>query len=139
MTMTRKDLQKLARIRLKEARVLLMAECYEGSYHLTGLGVECVLKACIAKLTNRHDFPDKKFVDRIYTHKLPELLGLAGLESDLDDHATQYPVFARHWAALKGWDVNSRYELISEERARDLYQAATTRQGGILSWLKQHW
>jgi hypothetical protein len=42
--------------------------------------VECALKACIAKGTERYEFPDKKRVDASYTHNLQELVKLAGLE-----------------------------------------------------------
>jgi HEPN domain-containing protein len=49
--MTRKDLQKLAAIRLKEAKLLLAANAPDGAYYLAGYAVECALKACIAKAT----------------------------------------------------------------------------------------
>ena len=45
--------------------------------------MECALKACIAKSTNRHDFPDLATVKRCYTHDLGELLKLAGLSVQL--------------------------------------------------------
>jgi hypothetical protein len=57
--MKRKDFQELAAVRLKEARVLLRAGCYEGAYYLAGYAVECALKACISKQTERHEFPDR--------------------------------------------------------------------------------
>jgi HEPN domain-containing protein len=56
----RKDLQFLARARLTEARALLDAGHPDGAYYLAGYAVECALKACIAKATQRHEFPDKK-------------------------------------------------------------------------------
>ena len=60
--MNRKDLQRLTRLRLAEARVLLAAAKYDGAYYLAGYAVECALKACIAKQIKRFDFPDKKLV-----------------------------------------------------------------------------
>jgi HEPN domain-containing protein len=56
--MNRYDFQKLARIRLEEAKVLLRHGKYEGCYYLCGYAVEFALKACIAKMTERYDFPD---------------------------------------------------------------------------------
>jgi HEPN domain-containing protein len=69
--MNRNDLRRLARIRLKEARMLLEADCSDGSYYLCGYAIECALKACIARNTQRHDFPDKDAVRDPETNKYP--------------------------------------------------------------------
>jgi hypothetical protein len=42
--MTRKDFQRLTRLRLNDARTLLKNGNNEGAYYLTGLAVECALK-----------------------------------------------------------------------------------------------
>ena len=47
-------------MRVKEAAVLLQNGCPEGAYYLAGYAVECALKACVAKQTREHDFPDRK-------------------------------------------------------------------------------
>jgi hypothetical protein len=57
--MNRRDLQTLAKIRLKEAQALARLRLYDGAYYLAGYAVECALKACIARRTSRYDFPDK--------------------------------------------------------------------------------
>jgi len=46
----------------------------DGAYYLAGYAVECALKACIAKKTQRHEFPDKRRVDASHTHNLIQLL-----------------------------------------------------------------
>jgi hypothetical protein len=66
--MDRKDLRALSRVRLSEARALLKAELPDGAYYLAGYAVECALKACIAKETQRYEFPDKKRVNSSHTH-----------------------------------------------------------------------
>jgi HEPN domain-containing protein len=63
----RKDLQNLTRIRLREARALAKLGMNDGAYYLAGYSFECALKACIAKATQRHDFPDKRKADASYT------------------------------------------------------------------------
>jgi hypothetical protein len=78
--MNRSDLQKLTKLRLGEAKVLLDGECHEGAYYLVGYAVECAFKACIAKQTKRHDFPNKNLANSIYTHDLNTLLRFSGLE-----------------------------------------------------------
>jgi len=69
MADNRRDFQRLARMRLGEARVLIRHRNFEGAYYLTGLAVECAVKACIAKNKKRHDFPpDQTTLRDIYTH-----------------------------------------------------------------------
>ena len=68
--MDRKHLQALSGIRIREARALAKLGMNDGAYYLAGYCVECALKACIAKATLRHEFPDKKRVDLSYTHNL---------------------------------------------------------------------
>jgi len=58
--MKRTDFQDLSRLRMKEARRLFEAGCPEGAYYLAGYAAECAFKACIAKKTERFEFPDKE-------------------------------------------------------------------------------
>src|SRR5436190_20323748 len=96
-SMNRNDLRRLSRIRLKEARALLEAKCFDGAYYLCGYAVECALKACIAKRTRRHDFPDKKTVADSYSHNLVNLVGVAGLTALLNEEVARDSVFAGDW------------------------------------------
>jgi hypothetical protein len=72
--MNRIDLQALAEERALDAQALLNASRWSGAYYLAGYAIECGLKACIAKLTELHDFPDKDFVNKSYTHKIDVLM-----------------------------------------------------------------
>jgi hypothetical protein len=45
---------------------------------MTGLGVECVLKSCLAGAVKEYDFPDKDFVNAMYVHNLERLFRLNG-------------------------------------------------------------
>jgi len=63
---TRKDFQRLAELRAKEAATLAKTGNQQGAYYLAGFAVECALKACIAKKTRRHDFPaDKDYASKV--------------------------------------------------------------------------
>jgi len=74
MAETWREFQQLARMRLKDARVLLRSGNTEAAFYLTGVAVECAVKACIAKNTRRHDFPpNQSAVWDIYTHDLGKL------------------------------------------------------------------
>jgi hypothetical protein len=76
--LNRETLQLFADSRVEEAGVLLQHKYWTGAYYLTGLGVECALKACLARAVQQHDFPDKGFINRAYTHNLEELAKLDG-------------------------------------------------------------
>ena len=71
--MNRTELQRLSRTRRREARILLDAGEPAGAYYLIGYAIECALKARIASLTRRHDFPDKKLAADCHVHDLSAL------------------------------------------------------------------
>src|SRR5438477_8710636 len=95
--MNRADFQQLAEVRIKEAEALLNNGYYAGAYYLAGYAVECALKACIAKLTKEYDFPDKKIVKNIFTHKFGDLIRLAGLETDHSKEIQPNKGFSVSW------------------------------------------
>lgn len=119
--------------------MLLRSQRYEGVYYLSGYVVECALKACIAKLTRRHDFPDKETVNRSYRHNLSDLVGVAGLELELRRQMKADRLFEVNWSVVKDWSEQSRYQRPTGEEARDLYSAVAHRQHGVLQWLRRHW
>jgi HEPN domain-containing protein len=82
--MNRSDFQKLAKIRLREAKALLDAKQFDGAYYLCGYAVECALKACIAKSINQYDFPDKQTVLDSYTHKFEKLINTSRLNKIME-------------------------------------------------------
>ena len=122
--MNRADFHKLTDIRIKEAKVLLDRKCYEGAYYLAGYAVECALKACIAKRTLAPDFPpNPRVVNDYYSHKIPSLAKLAGLELEVTK-----------------WSEQGRYEThIESKDARDLCRAISNSRNGVLLWLKKYW
>ena len=138
MAETRREFQQLARIRLQDARVLMRGGNVEGAYYLTGLAVECAVKACIAKNTRRHDFPPNQATVRdIYTHDLAKLIRAAGLQAALDAETNRSTSFNKSWGVVKVWNVESRY-MTRGLNARDLYRAVVGR-GGVMEWLRQRW
>jgi HEPN domain-containing protein len=136
----RSELQEISRIRLKEAEALLKAKHYAGSYYLAGYSVECALKACIAKQTKRYDFPNKDLANKAWVHDLEKLIKLAGLWLELDRDMKANRTLELNWAIVKDWTESARYEVsISAVQARDFYSACTTRNHGILPWIKKRW
>ena|SRR5947209_5713987 len=127
--------QRLSEIRIEEARILLDAKKYSGAYYLAGYAVEFAFKACIAKKTRRHSYPDKDHSIKCYTHDLEKLLELVGLKPILASIAhLKVP-----WGIVKDWSEQARFEKKSRVEARDLYEAITDLHHGVLTWIKLHW
>jgi HEPN domain-containing protein len=139
--MNRSDLQILAKIRLREAKVLFDNRCYQGAYYLLGYAVECALKACIAKQTRRYDFPpERKFVDDSYTHDLSKLLFASSLEPEYRKEITGNPNLELNWLIVKDWSEKSRYAgVISRAKSKELRSAVVSRNTGVFPWIQKYW
>lgn len=139
--MNRTDLQSLAELRIKEAKILLDAASYPGALYLAGYSIECALKACIAKETKQHDFPDKpERIRDVYSHDLQKLLNLAKLRDKLEYDMKSNEVLRAYWNGVVNWNEGKRYELgLTEKEATDFYQAASDPLNGVLPWLKKWW
>ena len=104
--------------------------------------MECALKACIAKQTNLHDFPDKTVVQNSYTHNLNDLLYVAGLklQLQLDTTPAANPALGVNWQLLKDWSERDRYRRKDGSRGPgELHLAITDPSNGVLPWIKARW
>lgn len=137
--MNRRDLQDLSRTRLNEAKALLEGNYPDGAYYLAGYAIECALKACIAKSTLRHDFPEKKKVDASHTHSLRDLLKVANLEQANVEQGKRDPLFRNSWDVVQSWSEQSRYGRHDLERAKELLKAVDDKRHGVMVWIKRHW
>ena len=137
--MTRKELQALARVRLGEAKALLATGHPEGAYYLAGYAAECAFKACIAKQTQRHEFPDLARAQASWRHNLEELAVAARLVNALNDLQRQSPEFNLNWTIVRKWREQSRYDRPSHSAANALICALEDRKHGVITWLKRHW
>lgn len=135
----RSELKALALVRLKEAQVLLSKKKPDGAYYLCGYVIECGLKACIAKKTRRYDFPDKDFINKSWSHKLMQLVELAGLAEEHDIKFKAGGDFTSFWKIVGAWSEDARYEKKTLTDARDMYNAISDPQNGVLQWISQHW
>jgi HEPN domain-containing protein len=143
--MNRSDFQRLAELRLSEAKSLLTARFPEGAYYLAGYAVECGLKACIARKTREFDFPDKKRVNDSHTHDLGKLLVLAGLAVDLQLELAANVRMEMFWGFVRDWSEESRYDLFQGSEveriqlASLMIHAVESQNGGMLPWITQRW
>ena len=143
--MNRIDFQEIAELRLRESKALLAAGFPDGAYYLAGYTVECALKACIAKRTREYDFPDKKLVDKSYTHDVDRLLEAAGLSDLLKNDLAKNEELQLDWETVRDWSEQSRYELFKGDpvgglvEAQLLIDAVESEKGGVLRWIRQSW
>jgi len=114
---TRSELRKIARERLKDAEALLKAGRYDGATYLGGYVVELALKNRICKTLRWSGFPQTRGEFQSFqsfkTHDLDVLLSLSGLE---DKIKTKY--FAE-WSAVATWDPEVRYNPIGSASKTD--------------------
>jgi HEPN domain-containing protein len=136
--MKRIDFQQLAELRFKEAKALLAEGFPEGAYYLAGYAVECALKACIAKRTQEHDFPEKESI-QFYSHDLEKLLGFAKLKNEFDLALRAGPAMDANWIIVKDWSETSRYERKTIADATGLLKAIEDQTGGLLPWVQKRW
>jgi HEPN domain-containing protein len=130
----------LAEARLEDARALLLSGRYAGAYYLCGYIVECGLKACIARQIKAFEYPTTANYSRdLFTHDLPRLVVLAQLSESLEDQTRDVPGFGQNWSVVTKWTEQSRYELVAEQKARELFDAVNQDTRGVLAWIKQHW
>ncbi|MGD1105073.1 MAG: DNA-binding protein [Terriglobia bacterium] len=138
--LNRDKLRLLADSRLKEAEVLLDNAYWTGAYYMTGLAVECALKAYLARAVQQYDFPDKGFVNRAYTHKLKELVQMDGvLWEELQKDASGDEGLESNWNTVLSWNDENRYEMVEEFQAKTLYSAVTDPRNGAMEWIRRRW
>jgi HEPN domain-containing protein len=138
--LNRNKLQILADSRLKEAEVLLENGYWTGAYYMTGLAVECALKAYLARAVEQYDFPDRSFVNRAYTHKLKELAQLDSvLWEELQKEISGDVKLKSNWNTVLLWNDENRYEMVEELQAKSLYAATTDPGCGVMEWIRRRW
>jgi HEPN domain-containing protein len=140
----RKQLQRLAKIRLQDARALLGRKRWSGAYYLCGYAVECGLKACLLRHLGESAavFGDQTYLKRLadcWTHDLVKLVNLAGLDADLGAARGANPTLEVFWGAVKDWKETSRYEEKTEAEARALYEGVSNKPDGVFRWIQSRW
>jgi hypothetical protein len=136
---TKKDIEELAQTRLADAIHLFQGARYSAAYYLAGYAVELGIKACIAKFFQANVIPDKAFVTATYSHKLDDLLGLAGIKQEFQDEAKKDSILSAAWGVASKWNETSRYDIWDQFAAASMIQAVEEPNHGVLQWLKKRW
>jgi HEPN domain-containing protein len=114
---SRTDLRRIARARLRDSEVLFEAARYDGAIYLCGYAIELALKTRICRVLNWPGFPATRAEFASYqsfrTHNLDVLLTLSGRERKVK---SQYPA---EWSTVVDWDPEMRYTTAGTASRRD--------------------
>ena len=119
------DLRTIARARLRDAKVLLLAKRFDGAFYLCGYSVELALKARICHTLKWSGFPETanefKDLQSLKTHDLEVLLRLSGVEARVKaKHLAQ-------WSGVLDWNPQKRYQPVGRstpQQATDMVTCA---------------
>jgi HEPN domain-containing protein len=138
--MTRKDLQELSRLRLREAEALYKAHLYDGCVYLAGYAVELALKARICRVLRVQEYPSGDLGRAFKVHSLEQLKVLAGLSPDID--ISRNKELFDNWSKAVAWNPEQRYESpgkYSAGAARVILDSLTAKPNGVFTWLLKRW
>lgn len=134
----RSTLQHLADAKVADARLLFEHKRYSNAYYLYGYGIELGLKACVSRQIVAETIPDRAVLTRFLTHRLSELVGLAGLNERLQERRKDRN-FDIRWSVVAEWSEESRYEMIDSALASAMKDAVEHPDHGVMKWLRQYW
>ena len=139
--MTRKDLQELSRLRLREAQALYKAHFYDGCVYLAGYAVELGLKARICRLLRLEQYPLAGDIGRAFkVHSLDQLKVLAGLTTEID--VKKNKALFDDWSKAVEWDPEQRYDApgkYNASAAKVILDSLTSKPDGVFTWLSRRW
>ncbi len=104
------------------------------------MNVPLRLSSVLARQVEQHQFPPRpETVREMYSHRLLDLLRLAGLRTQLEDASATDGHLGARWLVVKDWSEESRYALPLSTDAEQLYTAVADPTHGVLQWLRQYW
>lgn len=136
---TRKQLQDLAKLRLKEAEALFAAGLYDGSVYLAGYVVELALKARICRILGLNEYP-LDIGNAYKIHALETLKVLAGLSTEINV-AKNKDLFD-NWSRAVTWNPEGRYKAPgtnNQASAKLILDSIKAKPNGVLTWLSKRW
>ena len=137
--MRRVDLQNLSIGKLEAAQVLADSNRWSNAYYLAGYSIELALKACVSKLISVDTIPDKNLINKVYTHNIGELVGLAGLKAEFNERKAADSIFAANWGICAEGSPDARYKDKSAAETTYLLAAISDKEHGVLPGIKNYW
>lgn len=135
---TRRILQQLACLRLKEAEALFDAGCYDGCAYLCGYVVESALKAAICANLGVVEYPESRLKGVFKTHEFDDLKLLAGMEQSFTANQARFG----NWSVASEWRPERRYEpkgTYDQVVASEVLASVRDYPDGVLACISSHW
>jgi HEPN domain-containing protein len=135
---TRRELQRLACLRLREAEALFNSGCHDGCAYLCGYVVELALKAAICATLGIGDYPDDRLKGAFKTHDFDDLKLLAGMEQAF----TTTTALLTNWSIASKWRSQRRYEpegTYDQAAANEILEAVRSYPDGVLACISIRW
>lgn len=135
---TRRELQQLSCLRLKEAEALFNSGCHDGCAYLCGYVVELALKAAICATLGIADYPDDRLKGAFKTHDFDDLKLLAGMEQAF----TTTTALLTNWSIASKWRSQRRYEpegTYDQAAANEILEAVRSYPDGVLACISLRW
>ena len=144
--LNRNAFQKLAKTRLKEAKILFDNNYYDGCCYLSGYVIEYAFKARICRILDVENYENDftgDFRRAYHTHDFKNLLLVSRLKKLHENMTASSPIFRRNWDFLiNNWSENIRYLPIGTNpasQAQKIIEAVDDKQNGVFSWIKKYW
>jgi len=121
------ELQKIAKTRLGDSRILYNKRRYNGAIYICGYANELALKAIICKRLKLRGIPNAshefKAIQDIKTHNLEDLLKLLSkLDKNISDEILNNK--KSDWNIILDWNPEQRYIPIDEKSSKQWKQEA---------------
>jgi hypothetical protein len=133
------DLQTLAQTKAEDSLFLFHHGRFSNAYYLGGYAIEFGIKACIASRIEENTIPDRKFMSSIFTHDLPTLISVAGLQNELKTEENDDPFFHANWGIVSKWSEQCRYDVADRSTTQFFLEAILNPDHGVLPWIKKYW
>ena len=135
---TRRELQRLACLRLKEAEAPFSAGCYDGCAYLCGYVVELALKAAVCATLGVVEYPGSRLRGALKTHEFDDIKLLAGMEKSFTANAARFA----NWSVASEWRPERRYEpegTHDQVAASGVLASIRDYPDGVLACISSHW
>lgn len=142
--MNRLDLRQLAEERLLAAKSLLLSQNWSSAFYIAGYAVELGLKSCVVtRLATEPELifipPKGKFAESCWTHRIDDLVKLAGLFNQRKVDSDANRTLETNWKTVSDWTELSRYEKRTQAEAESLYNAIADHPDGVMPWIRARW
>ena len=139
MPLSKRELEFLAEAKLQDAKLLFDNHRHSNAYYLGGYAIELALKARIAKQMFSEVIPDKELINDTYSHNFSKLVGVAGLNFELNKRMNENDLFKQNWTIVGQWAPEARYGQTDKSIAQYFLNAVADKNCGVFEWIKSYW